>query len=103
MPAFTLLGAMHERRVNLVVQREPRRVGADLGTRKPAVLVDAIDVVARLSAEVERRVRALADAADARREDNLVRPRRVPANHPRMSSRAASSSDSRPSSSPFSF
>src|SRR5204863_5190033 len=78
--------------VNLVVECESRRVGADFGARPAAILVDALDIVARLAAEVERFVRAFADAPEARREDDLIRPRKVPADHPRMSSRAASSS-----------
>ena len=45
------------------LQREPLGIGADRGTEEPAVLVDALDVVAGHPAEVERRVRALADAA----------------------------------------
>ena len=94
---------MDDGRVNLVVEREPRWVGVDLGACTAAVLVDAVDVVPRLAAEVQRLVRPVADSAGAGREDDLVRPGRVPADHPLMSSRAASSSDSRPSSSPFSF
>src|SRR6266545_326572 len=70
---------MHKRRVQLVVEREPLRVCTDLCARAPAVLVDALDVVARLAAEIQRRVRPYADAADARREDDLVRARRLPA------------------------
>src|SRR3954470_14269277 len=62
--------AVHERRVGLVVQREPFGVGADLGARTAAVLVDALDLVAGLAAEVERRERSLAHAADARRKDD---------------------------------
>ena len=38
--ALALLGAMDEGGVNLVVEREPRGVGADLGARAPTVLVD---------------------------------------------------------------
>ena len=53
-------------------------VGADLGAEPPAVLVHALDVVAAQPAEVERLVRALADAADAGREDDLVRARAAP-------------------------
>ena len=59
-------------------------VGADLGAEPAAVLVDALDVVAGHPAEVERGVRALADAALARRER---RPRTGPA--PPSGSRAA--------------
>ena len=69
-----------------------------------AVLDHASRVVGGEDAEVQRLVRALADAADARRERDLVRAGRLPADHAAsISSRAAASSDSRPSSSPFSL
>ena len=83
-------------------------VRADLGAQAAVVLVDALDVVARPAPEVQRLERPFADAAGARREDDVVRARNLPAEQRNAhdcstSSRAASSSDSRPASSPFSL
>src|SRR4030095_1003583 len=61
--SLALLSAVDELGVNLVVEREPRGLGADLGASPPAVLVDALDIIAGLAPEVQRRVRAFADAA----------------------------------------
>src|SRR3954471_14472602 len=93
----------HGGRVHLVVQREPSGVRADICARPAAVLVDPLDVVACLASQVERRVWAFADASGAGREGDLVGARSFPADQLSISSRAASSSDSRPSSSPFSL
>ena len=61
-------GAVHRARVHLAVDGERVRVDAERLAGRSAVLVDARGVVARRAAEVERGVRPLADAADARRE-----------------------------------
>jgi len=42
--------------VHLEVEREPLDVGADRVAGDPAVLVDTLDVVAALAAEIERRI-----------------------------------------------
>ena len=103
-PREPACGAQDVGRVVLVVHAQRVGVGADLGAETPAVLVHPLGLVAGRAAEVERRERALADAAFARREDDLVRAGCVlPADHWAISSRAAASSESRPSSSPFSF
>jgi hypothetical protein len=48
-PSLALSSAVDELGVNLVVEREPRGVGADLLASAPAVLVDALDIVAGLT------------------------------------------------------
>src|SRR5439155_24220261 len=86
--------AVHDRGVNLIVQREAVGVGADLGARAAAVLVHPLDLVSRLSTEIQRRVGPVADAAEPRREHDLVRTRSRPAqerhssSHPRAFSRS---------------
>src|ERR1700751_2376368 len=75
--------------VHLVVERELLDVGPDRVARKAPVLVDALDLVAALAAEVERRVRPLAHAADPRRERALV-PGYLPPDHGRSFARASS-------------
>jgi hypothetical protein len=79
LAARTRERAMDERRVELVVQREPLGIGADLRARTTPVLVDTVDVVAGATAEVQRCERPVAHAADARREHDLVRAWHVPA------------------------
>src|SRR5512133_3985999 len=98
------LGPQDVCRVVLVVHRQRVRVGANLCTEAPAVLVHPFGLVGSRAAEVERREGALAHPAFACREDDLVRTGRVlPGDHWAISSLAAASSESRPSSSPFSF
>ena len=101
------LCSVDDRRVRLEADREPLLVRADLCAQAPPVLVHVRDVVARLAAEVEGLERALADAAAPGREDDLAAGR-IPAEGRNRhdcstNSRAAASSDSFPSSSPFSF
>ena len=72
LAAAARVGAEDTVGVHLVVEREPLDVGAERVAREAAVLVDALDVVAALAAEVERRVGPLAHAADARREPDDV-------------------------------
>ena len=107
-PLATRLRSVDDRRVRLEADRELRpgprrspRTGA-AGSRR-----HARDVVARLAAEIEGLERAHADTAASSREDDLAAGR-IPAEDRNRhdcstSSRAAASSDSLPSSSPFSF
>ena len=48
LTARAWLGAVHERRVNLPVECEPKRIGPDLRTQQSPVLVHAVDVVPTL-------------------------------------------------------
>src|SRR5580765_2171862 len=73
------LGAVDDRRVRLEAERQALLVGAYLGTQAAAVLVDALDLVACSTSEVEGLERAFADAALPGREDDLVRAGHSPA------------------------
>ena len=106
-PSRARLRSVDDRRVRLEADRELLLVRADLRAQAPPVLVDVRDVVARLAAEIEGLERAHADAAASSREDDLAAGG-IPAEDRNRhdcstSSRAAASSDSFPSSSPFSF
>src|SRR3954447_18312238 len=106
--------------VHLPVERQRVRVAADRGAGAAAVLLHVRLRVLRQAPEVERRVRAFADAAPARREHDLERASHVPADHRRSSfaratsrsrrlsdgsptTSASSRSSARPSSGPGSY
>src|SRR5262249_16096128 len=72
------LCAMHERGVNLVVEREPARVASDLGTGSSAGLLHAADVVAPSPAGGEGGGRGLADGPTTRRGGDPRTPRGAP-------------------------
>ncbi len=99
-------GPVDDGRMRLEAERERLLVRVHLRAQSAPVLVDALHLVAGAPPEVQRLERPFADAPDPGRENDVVRPVDLPAEerhaHP-ISSRAASSSDSRPSSSPFSF
>ena len=66
------------------------RILARAGAQKLLLVVDQFEeLFAREPAEVERVERALADAAFSCREDNLVGPGYVPANHAQRVRRAS--------------
>ena len=101
-------GRLDDARAVLLPQhRRSFRIAPCLLTQEAAILDHMLRLVSRENAEVQRLERPVADAADAGRERNLVRAGRLPAKDrdhgASISLRAAASSDSRPSSSPFSL
>src|SRR5215203_4544180 len=98
-------GSVDDGRMRLETEGQRLLIGIHFRAQSAAVLIDALHLVTRTTPQVQRLERPLADAPDAGREDHVVGPVDLPAEkrhaHP-ISSRAASSSDSRPSSSPFS-
>src|SRR3954463_4410365 len=80
----------HEGRMHLVVERELLEISADGVAGDPPVLVDSLDLVAALAAQVERGAGPLAHAAEASGEGALAAVR-LPADHRRPFSRASSS------------
>src|SRR2546422_180083 len=91
--------------MGLIAECELLLVSAEGRTEAAPVLVYALDIVSRPPAEIQRLEWSFAHASEPGREDDLVPPGHFPAKdldaHVRStSSRAAASSDSRPSSSP---
>ena len=99
------VGLQHLRTVRLPGHGRGVGVDPDQPAEQPAVLDHALGLVVGEDPEVQRLVRALADAAETRREDDPVRVSelRLEDHGASISSRAAASSASRPSSSPFTF
>src|SRR5438270_1506102 len=96
LAACARVRAVHRRRMPLAVEREPLRRQTERLARKATVLLDLRRVVARAARQVQRRIDAVADAADAGRERDDV-SRLVPDDHaatrqPSIGSRTAISS-----------